>query len=208
MSIYLRRRDFISGLGGSAAWPLAARAQQPVVPVIGFLLGRPIRPPAFLQALRERGFVEGRNVEFDFRWGSIDDLPALATELVRRRVAVIVTGGPPAARAAMVATTTIPIVFQMGEDPVKEGVVPSLSRPSGNVTGYTNFTNQLIAKRLDLLHELVPNATVLGFLANPTNPNIKPDTTDAQAAADALGLRLRIFTVSTERVPWPRAHPG
>jgi putative ABC transport system substrate-binding protein len=192
------RRKFITLLGGAVAWPPAARAQRPAMPVIGFLL-RPIRPPAFLQALRERGFVEGRTVEFDFRWGSIDDLPALAVELVRRRVAVIVTGGPPAARAAMVATTTIPIVFQMGEDPAKEGVVPSLSRPSGNVTGYTNFTNQLVAKRLDLLHELVPSATVLGFLANPTNPNIKPDTAEVQAAADTLGLRLRIFNASTER---------
>jgi putative ABC transport system substrate-binding protein len=195
----MRRREFITLLGSAtAAWPVATRAQQPTVPVIGFLV-RPIRPPAFVQALRERGFVEGRTVEFDFRWGSDDDLPALVGELVRRRVAVIVTGGPPAARAAMAATTTIPIVFSMGEDPVKEGVVPSLSRPSGNVTGYTNFTNQLVAKRLDLLHELVPSATELGFLANPTNPNIKPQTAEVQAAADALGLRLRIYTASTER---------
>jgi putative ABC transport system substrate-binding protein len=196
----MRRRDFITLIGGAAAaWPLAAGAQQPAVPVVGFLLGTPSRPPAFVEALRERGFIEGRTVEFDFRWGSLDDLPALAAELVRRRVAVIVTGGPPAARAAMAATATIPIVFQMGEDPVKEGVVATLNRPSTNATGYTNFTNQLVAKRLGLLHELVPNATLLGFLANQTNPNIKPDTAEVQAAADALGLRLRIFTASTER---------
>ena len=194
----MNRREFIAALGGAATlWPHVAGAQP--IPVIGFLPIRPSRPPAFLQALRENGFVEGRTVEFDFRWGSYDDLPALAAELVRRRVAVIWAGGPPAVRAAMAATTTIPIVFGIGEDPVKEGLVTSLSRPSGNVTGYTNFGNQLVAKRLDLLRELVASATTFGFLANQTNPNIDPDTAEVKAAADARGLRLRLLTASTDR---------
>jgi putative tryptophan/tyrosine transport system substrate-binding protein len=202
----MRRRECITLLGGAAAassfaWPLPARAQQPAMPVIGVLSvgSGPSRHPAFLQALRESGYVEGRTVEFDFRWGPYDQLPALAAELVRRRVAVIRTGGPPLVRAAMAATATIPIVFAIGEDPVKEGLVASLNRPGGNVTGFANFSNELVAKRLDLLHELVPTATVLGFLANQTNPNIKPDTADVQAVADSLGLRLRVFTASTER---------
>src|SRR5260370_3403605 len=119
-------------------------------------------------------------------------MPALAAELVGRGVAVIRAGGPPAVRAAMMATTTIPIVFGIGEDPIKEGLVTSLSRPGGNVTGFTNFSNQLVAKRLGLLRELVPKATDLGFLANQTNPNIDPDTAEVRAAADALGLRLHV----------------
>ena len=193
------RREFLTLLGGAAAaWPLAAMAQQSLVPVIGFL-SRPIRPPAFIQALRENGFAEGSTVEFDFRWGSFEDQPALATELVRRRVAVIRPNGPPATRAAMAATATIPIVFSMGEDPIKEGIVTSLSRPVGNVTGFSSFSNQLVAKRLDLLRELVPKATALGFLANQTNPNIVADTAEVQAASDALGLRLRRFTAASER---------
>src|SRR5262245_18867533 len=199
----IRRRDFITALAATAAWPLAARAQQPAVPVIGFLsIGgatRPTTPPEFLQALRENGFVEGRNLEFDFRWGPYDQASALAEELIRRRVAVIRAGGPPSVRAAMAVTKTIPIVSGIGEDPVKEGLVASLSRPGGNVTGYTNFSNQLVAKRLDLLRELVPTATALGFLANQTNPNIEPDTAEVQSAANALGLRLRVLTASTER---------
>jgi putative ABC transport system substrate-binding protein len=207
----MNRREFITLLGGAVAWPLAAHAQQRALPVVGWLQTQPaarqtidafrrgLAETGFLQALRENGFVEGRTVEFDFRWGSYDDLPALAAELVRRRVAVIWAGGPPAVRAAMAATTTIPIVFGIGEDPVKEGLVTSLSRPSGNVTGYTNFSNQLVAKRLDLLRELVPSATTFGFLANQTNPNIDPDTAEVKAAADARGLRLRLLTASTDR---------
>jgi hypothetical protein len=134
----LRRRDFLTLLGGAAAWPLALRAQQPL-PVIGMMFpggSGPERRPAFIQALTENGFIEGHNVEFDFRWGPWEQSPAMAAELVRRRVAVIRTGGPPGARAAMAATKTIPIVFIMGEDPVKEGVVASLARPGGNVTGF------------------------------------------------------------------------
>jgi putative ABC transport system substrate-binding protein len=195
----MKRREFLAILGGAAAaWPLAARAQQ--VPVVGFLVYTgPVRPPAMMAALSENGYVEGRNVEFDFRWGPPEQMPALAAELVRRQVAVIFAGGPSAARAAMQATSTIPIVFAIGEDPIKEGLVTNFSRPGGNVTGFTNFTNQLVAKRLGLLHELVPKAMQIGFLANPTNPNIEPDTADVRAAADALGLRLHVVTTSSER---------
>jgi putative ABC transport system substrate-binding protein len=156
---------------------------------------------AFIQALNENGYVEGRNLAFEYRWapGQFDRLPALAADLVRRRVAVICTGTPPAARAAKAATATIPIVFFMGEDPVKEGIVASLNRPGGNVTGFSNFSNQLVPKRLELLREMLPKATVLGLLVNPTNPNADPDTNDVQSAASALGLRLQVLTASTER---------
>jgi putative ABC transport system substrate-binding protein len=170
--------------------------------VVGRLRGGvsgPINPPAFVQALREGGLVEGRNFEFDFRWGLWEQVPALAAELVRRRVSVIVAGGPPAVRAVMAATTTIPIVFNMGEDPVSEGLVASLARPGGNVTGFSDFANQLVAKRLELLRELVPQAKALGFLANPSNPNIGPDTADVQAAANAMGLSAQRLTASNER---------
>jgi putative tryptophan/tyrosine transport system substrate-binding protein len=145
--------------------------------------------------------VEGRNVAFEYRSseGHYDRLPALAAEFVRRQVAVIYAGGAPAARAAKAATTTIPIVFTMGEDPVKEGLVASLNRPGGNITGYSNFNNQLVSKRLELLREIAPKAEVLGLLVNPTNPNADPDTKDVQAAADALGLRLQVLKASTER---------
>jgi putative ABC transport system substrate-binding protein len=197
----MNRRDLLTLLGGAAAaWPLAARAQ--TVPVVGFLAfgsTGPARWPAMMAALSENGYVEGRNFEFDFRWGPPEQMPALAAELVRRKVAVIFAGGPPAVRAAMQATSTIPIVFGIGEDPIKEGLVTNLSRPGGNVTGFTNFANQLVAKRLGLLHELVPKAMQLGFLANPTNPNLEPDTVDVRAAADALGLRLQVVTASNER---------
>jgi putative ABC transport system substrate-binding protein len=196
----MRRRDFITLLGSAAAYPLAASAQQvPVIGALSFGATGPTRPPAMMAALSENGYVEGRNFEFDFRWGPPEQMPALAAELVRRKVAVIFAGGPPAVRAAMQATTTIPIVFGIGEDPIKEGLVTNLSRPSGNVTGVTNFSNQLVAKRVELLHELVPKAIQLGFLANPTNPNIEPDTAEVRAATDALGLRLQVVTGSNER---------
>jgi putative ABC transport system substrate-binding protein len=197
----VKRREFITLLGGAAAaWPFAARAQQ--VPVLGILIfgsTGPTRQPGMMAALSENGYVEGRNLDLDYRWGPPEQMPALAAELVRRKVAVIFAGGPPAVRASMQATSTIPIVFGIGEDPIKEGLVTNLSRPGGNVTGFTNFANQLVAKRLDLLHQLVPRAMELGFLANPTNPNIEPDTADVKAAADALGLRLHVFAASTER---------
>jgi len=196
----MRRREFITLVGAAAASPLAARAQQvPVLGMLAFGSTGPLRQPGMMAALSENGYVEGRNLELDFRWGPPEQMPALAAELVRRKVAVIFAGGPPAARAAMQATSTIPIVFGIGEDPIKEGLVTNLSRPGGNVTGFTNFANQLVAKRLDLLHQLVPKATELGFLANPTNPNIEPDTADVKAAADALGLRLHVVTAGSER---------
>jgi len=197
----MRRREFIALLSAAAgARPLAARAQQvPVIGMLAFGSTGPLRQPGMMAALSENGYVEGRNLELDFRWGPPEQMPALAAELVRRKVAVIFAGGPPAVRAAMQATTIIPIVFGIGEDPIKEGLVANLSRPGGNVTGFTNFSNQLVAKRVDLLHQLVPTATQLGFLANSTNPNIEPDTADVRAAADALGLRLQLVTASSER---------
>jgi putative tryptophan/tyrosine transport system substrate-binding protein len=172
------------------------------IPVVGLLgSNAPLQSPAFAQALKQEGFVAGQNVVFEsgFALGSPDRLPGLAANLVTQRVDLILTGGFDAAVAAKATTTTIPIVFFMGEDPVKTGIVASLNRPGGNVTGYTNFTNQLIAKRLELLHKAVPNATVIGFLVNPDNSNAEPDTKDAQTAALALGLRLRVLTAASER---------
>jgi putative tryptophan/tyrosine transport system substrate-binding protein len=202
----MRRRDFLTVLGGAAAaWPLAARAQQPAMPVVGFLSIQSAgaaagQTEALRRGLAENGYIEGRNITILYRWaeGNYERLPALAAELIQLNVHVIFAGGPPAVRAAMAATSTTPIVFNMGEDPVNEGIVASLNRPGGNVTGYTNFTNQLVPKRLELLRELVPGAAELGFLANQTNPNFEPDTAQVQAAAEAMGLRLRQLTASIE----------
>jgi putative tryptophan/tyrosine transport system substrate-binding protein len=172
------------------------------MPVIGFLgLGAAGLPPGMRQGLAEAGYVEGRNVAIEFRsaQNEVDRLPALAADLVRRRVDVIIAGSPAAAQAAKTATGTIPIVFNMGEDPVKEGVVSSLNRPGGNVTGVSDFANQLVAKRMGLLYDTVPRAVVFALLVNPTNPNAESDTRDAQAAADTLGHELRVLTASTER---------
>jgi putative ABC transport system substrate-binding protein len=202
----MRRRDFIGGFCGAAtAWSIAARAQ-PRIPVIG-LLGMQTPEPnftvtsAFKQGLSESGFVEGKNVAIEsrFAFGQFDRLPALAADLVRQQVDVILALGLPPAVAAKAATATIPIVFTMGEDPIKEGIVPSLNRPGGNLTGFTGFSNQLIAKRLELLHQTVPKATVIGFLVNPNNPNAEPDTADARAAALARGLSLRELGAASER---------
>ena len=204
----IRRREFIAGLGGAAAssaiWPLAAPAQQRMQ-VVGFLSAwspGDIAPRTreFAQGFKEAGFVEGQNVVFESRFasGKMDQLPALAAELVQRRVDALYVAGPPATLAAKSATATIPIVFGMGEDPVKEGIVASLNRPGGNATGFTDFLNQLTAKRLDLLRQAVPSATVIGFLVNPNNPNADPDTKDAQAAALARGLTLRVLTAANE----------
>jgi putative tryptophan/tyrosine transport system substrate-binding protein len=203
----MRRREFIAGLGGAAAWPLATRAQhRGAMPVVGYLgqgtaaASQP-RLVAVRQGLSEVGYVVGRNVAIEPRFaeGQFDRLPALAADLVRSQVAVIVAQGPPAARAAKAQSNTIPIVFGMGEDPLKEGLVASFNRPDGNITGYTNFANQLIGKRMGLLREIVPNATKLALLVNPDNPNAEPDMKDAQASADALGRQLRVLTAKTER---------
>jgi putative ABC transport system substrate-binding protein len=200
----VRRRDFIALLGGAAAWPHLVQAQSGM-PVIGFLHPGSREAfshlvPAFRQGLDETGFVEGRNVTIAYRWadGKNDILPTLADELVRFPVAVI--AGPSstaAARAAKAATTAIPIVFAIGADPVKVGLVSTFSRPGGNVTGRSYMANLLIAKRLGLLKELVPRTTTVGMLMNPDNPNAESDRTDAKAAAGALGLTLHVVEVRT-----------
>jgi putative tryptophan/tyrosine transport system substrate-binding protein len=200
----VKRRDFITLVGGAAMWPLAARAQQ-AMPVIGLLGLTSFEEwkryvAAFHQGLGEGGFVAGRNVAMEYRWadGHYDRLPALAADLVARKVNVIVTVAPPAALAAKAATTTIPIVFFMGSDPLKLGLIASFNRPGGNITGVTALANAIDAKRLQLLHEVVPQSKISGFLVNPTNQNAEPDTKEMQTAADALGQRLVIAKASAD----------
>jgi putative ABC transport system substrate-binding protein len=202
----MRRREFFTLVGGAAvAWPLAARGQQPAMPTIGFLDdGSPdsyTQVRAFRQGLGETGFVEGRNVAIEYRWaeGQFDRCPALAADLVRRQVTVIAAGGTAAALAAKGATTTVPIVFQIGSDAVGIGLVASLSRPGGNLTGVTNLNVEVGPKRLELLHELVPAATLIGVLLNPTSPLAERTSKDLQDAARILGLQLHILHASTER---------
>jgi putative tryptophan/tyrosine transport system substrate-binding protein len=208
MSPKMKRRDFITLLGGAAvAWPLAARAQQPAMPVIGLLgattaHGYAAQLAAFRQGLSEAGFVEGRNVAIEYRWAEdqYDRLPALAADLVRRQVAVIATlGGNTASVAAKAATTTIPVVFHGSVDPVEAGLVASLNRPGGNVTGVVTLNIDTGQKRLELMHELLPAATTIGLLLNPTNAVAEIQSKDLQAAARTLGLQLRIANASTER---------
>jgi putative ABC transport system substrate-binding protein len=203
----MRRREFITLLGGAAAgWPVVASGQQPAMPVIGFLDSRPPdamanRLGGFRRGLKEAGYVEGENVTVEYRWGEnrIDRLPELAAELARRQVAVIVTtGGTPPALAAMAATKTIPIVFLVGQDPVRLGLVTSLARPSGNLTGINLFANELEAKRMGLLRELVPRAARVTVLVNPTDlPNAEATLQDVGAAAGAIGLKIQVLKVGT-----------
>jgi putative tryptophan/tyrosine transport system substrate-binding protein len=193
-------------LGGAAAtWPLAARAQQPAMPVVGFLHsaspeGWEPMVAAFRAGLNETGRFEGRDVAIEFRWaaGQYDRLPALAAELVHRQVAVIATGGTISALAARTASTTIPIVFTMGGDPVELGLVASLNRPGGNATGVSYLLNMMVTKQFELLHELIPKAAAIAFLVNPTNANAESDTRAMQAAAEALRRQLVILKAATE----------
>src|SRR6516164_7127577 len=207
MASYIARRKFLAALGGvAAAWPLAAQGQQPAMQVIGYLNpGSPESDTPRLTGLRrglnETGYVEGRNVVIEYRWAGnqADRLPALAADLVRLRVAVIVTAGPPSTFAAKAATTSIPIVFGVGADPVKLGLVASINRPGGNLTGFNAYSGELGAKGLALLHELVPSAAMIGVLGNPNNPIPERVTKDVVAAAPVIGLKVQILKASTDR---------
>jgi putative ABC transport system substrate-binding protein len=204
----MQRREFLTLLGGTvAAWPLATRAQQQPMPVIGFVnagsaKGQARQLSAFLKGLGETGYVEGQNVAIEYRWAELqnDRLPAMAADLVQRRVNVIAATTTAAALAAQVATTTIPIVFETGGDPIRLGLVASLNRPDGNVTGVTQTNEEITPKRLQLLHELIPTASVMGLLVNPANPALAETAAkEAQAAARTLGLELHVLNATAER---------
>ena len=202
----MTRREFITLLGGVAAWPLSARAQQPAMPVIGFLDTRSPdtmadRMRGFRQGLRESGYIEGDNVTIAYRWAEnqVNRLPELAADLVHRRVSVIAAFATAPAFAAKAATTTIPIVFLAPGDPVRFGLVASLARPDGNLTGINLFTGELSAKRLEILREMVPGATHVAVLVNPTNPSMETTVRDVEAAARATGLQVQVFNASTSR---------
>ena len=202
----MRRRNFITFLGGAAAaWPVVARAQQAALPVVGFVSGSSRemaagRPAAFQKGLAETGYIEGQNVTVEYHWldGQYDQLPALMADFVRRRVAVIATTGSPPALAAKAATTTIPIVFGVSDDPVKLGLVASLARPRGNATGVNSLRGEVVAKRLSLLHELVPRAVRIAALVNSANPD-EPTPHDLPEAARALGLQVEVLRASTSK---------
>ncbi len=202
----MRRREFITLLGGTLAWPLAARAQQAALPVIGFLASQSrtfadVVLPAFRQGLKDNGYVEGENVAIEYRWAEnqIDQLPPQAADLVRRRVALIVAVAPEAALAAKAATTMIPIVFGIGDDPVKIGLVTSLARPGGNLTGINFFSSELGAKRMELLHEMVPAAARVAVLGDPTFTLTESHVRDAETAARAMGLQIQVLSARTSR---------
>jgi putative tryptophan/tyrosine transport system substrate-binding protein len=204
MTTSIGRRRFVATLGGAAAWPLYARAQQPAMPVIGYLtLGSPGQSvdsvTGFRKGLSEMGYVDGRNVAIEFRWAQNDfaKLPELAADLVRRRVAVIVAGGTAAPLAAKALTNTIPIVFSAAGDPVQSGIVPSLNRPGGNVTGISVMDAELGAKRLGLLHELLPRATRFAALINPNSPIAEGEIADLRAAAATIGREIEVFYAGT-----------
>jgi putative ABC transport system substrate-binding protein len=201
----IQRREFVAGLGGAAAWPVVARAQQSAMPVIGFLNGASSweyseRAAAFRQGLSQAGYVEGRNVLIEYRWaeGHYERLPIMAADLVRRGVAVIFANGP-AVLEAKAATSTIPIIFNVAADAVQAGLVASLNRPGGNLTGVSNLGVEVGPKRLALLHDLVPRATIIALLINPTSPNAETQSREMKAAARAIGLQLSIAHASGER---------
>jgi putative tryptophan/tyrosine transport system substrate-binding protein len=199
----MKRREFITLLGGAAAWPLAARAQRPM-PVIAFLgSGSSLIAPrllAFRQSLKEMGYVEGENVAIEFRWahGQFDRLPALAAELVQDRVAIIVTTGLGSAQAAKVATTTIPLVFVGADNPVQFGLVASLNRPGGNATGLNLQTSELTAKRLEIVRQLVPRTATVAILINPNSPEVAPQLADVQSASLSMGQPILILNATNE----------
>jgi putative ABC transport system substrate-binding protein len=201
----MRRRHFITLLGGAAAWPLAARAQQPAVPVLGFLNSTSLKEwtpyvAAFRQGLKDAGYVEGQNVTIEYRWAEdqYDRLPSLAADLVQHKVAVIHATDTPAALAAKAATSTVPIVFTTGGDPIKSGLVASLRQPGGNVTGVTALSVEVGPKRLELARELFLGTTTVALLVNPANPLAATVSKDSQAVADTLGVRLHVLHASTE----------
>jgi putative tryptophan/tyrosine transport system substrate-binding protein len=206
MASYLGRRKFLATLGGAAAWPLAARAQKAQTPVIGFLDSRSSdgmtsRLAAFRQGLKEVGLIEGENITVIYRWAEdrVDRLPEMASELARQATVIVTSGGPLAAFAAKAATTTIPIVFLVGEDPTRLGLVTSLARPSGNLTGINMLANELEAKRLQLLHQLVPQAQRIAVLVNPGSVAAETTLRDVEAAAPTLGLQLQVLKANTAR---------
>jgi putative tryptophan/tyrosine transport system substrate-binding protein len=205
LKLRVRRRELIAGLGSVAVWPLTAGAQQAVVPVVGYLSNESpgpseVRLAGFRQGLKDAGYVEGQNVAIEYRWaeGDVDRLPALAADLVRRKVAVIYAFGP-AASVAKAATQTIPIVFAVGSDPVAIGLVAALNRPGGNLTGATNFGMELMPKRLELLHQIVPTATTVAALLNPANSAAEEQPKSIEATAHALGLEVHVLHASSQR---------
>ena len=202
----IQRREFITLVGGGAAWPLTASAQQAAMPVIGFLAGQSREGRAYLtaalkQGLSETGYFEGQNASIEYRWAEnqYDRLPEMAAELVNRKVAVIVAGPVPAALAAKAATADIPIVFAIGGDPVKSGLVASLNRPDGNVTGVSFFTTTLEPKQLELLQEVAPNVAVIAMLLNPKSLDYENQVRDVQAAARSIGQQIVVLNASSER---------